>query len=109
MTTEQIEAVKLDNRHLREFILNGSSFQVTNVQDIGAMAARIEDAIEKEGRTCRVYTEYRTAALAGEALLGGLGVIAAAGIAIHNLATFNPDFEIGKNKVTSRVTVTYKR
>ena len=55
----------------------------------------------------------RSAAIAGIAIptgitqLGGLAV--AAGTAIHNLATFNPDYEIGKNYVKSTVTVTYKR
>lgn len=37
------------------------------------------------------------------------GVGAAIGIAAHNLATYDPDYEIGKNKVADTVTVKYMK
>ena len=77
--------------------------------DLSKCAVLIEGEIENLNLSCRIYTEYRTAALAGEVFLGGVGLIAAAAIAAHNLATFNPDYEIGKNKINSTVSVIYKK
>lgn len=37
------------------------------------------------------------------------GIGSALAIGVHNLATFNPDYEIGKNKVAGTVTVLYKK
>ena len=39
-------------------------------------------------------------------------VVAAAtavGTAVHNLATYDPDYEIGKNPIKSKITVTFKK
>ncbi|MBF4103001.1 hypothetical protein INT80_12615 [Gallibacterium anatis] len=42
--------------------------------------------------------------------IGGLfGIASAVGIAAHNLATYNPDFEIGKNLVDKKINIVYKK
>ncbi|MFZ7188337.1 hypothetical protein ACLSY8_10525 [Avibacterium avium] len=83
-----------------------------NSDDLSREATRVEAVIEQNGFTCRVYTENRAAGM-GAALFSGVGgVIGAAtaiGIAAHNLATYNPDFEIGKNLIDKKINVTYKK
>ena len=106
-------ADELSIEKLEELISSKKSFRIFSVKDISFIVNKIEKSIEKKGLSCRVYSEMRSAAIAGIAIptgitqLGGLAV--AAGTAIHNLAPFNPDYEIGKNYVKSTVTVTYKR
>jgi hypothetical protein len=104
-----ISASELTDILLDQLITNKKSFQVVGVSDIGKVVHKVEGRVERNGFSCRVYTEYRATALAGEMVAGGLGVLAAAGMAIHNLATYNPDYEIGKNKLNSSVSVTYKK
>lgn len=83
-----------------------------NTDNLSKEAERVEKIIEQKGFTCRIYTENRAAGM-GAALFSGLGsVIGAAtaiGIAAHNLATYNPDFEIGKNLVDKKINITYKK
>ncbi|MDL8858720.1 hypothetical protein QS933_26535, partial [Escherichia coli] len=38
-----------------------------------------------------------------------LGAVSAAAIGVHNLATWNPDYEIGKNYVKRTISVRYKK
>jgi hypothetical protein len=105
----EISASSLTDEKLHTLISEKRSFKVTSVANISEVVAQVEPKIEAAGLKVRVYTEYRTAALAGEALIGGLGALAAVGIAAHNLATWDPDYEIGKNKLSDSVTVTYKK
>lgn len=111
MTTDiqKISSAELSSEKLKYLISHKESFQVVGVADISKVVESVEGCVETLGMKCRVYTEFRTAALAGEVLVGGIGLIAAAGIALHNLATYDPDYEIGKNMVTGHVTVTYRR
>lgn len=99
----------LSNDKIDQLISEKMSFQVVGVVDISRVVEALEGSIEKKGMSCRVYTEYRAAALGGEVLMAGLGLLAVAGIALHNIVTFNPDYEIGKNKLKGTVTVTYKK
>lgn len=103
-------ADELSTSELDHLIICRSSFQVVGVADISRVIEKIEGRIEKSGLKCRVYTEYRSASLAtifSPAAI--LGVGAAIGIAAHNLATYDPDYEIGKNKVAGTVTVKYMK
>ncbi|VVE89875.1 hypothetical protein [Pandoraea bronchicola] len=103
-------ADELDTSRLNQLISTRASFQVVGVADIGKVVEMIEGRIEKSDLKCRVYTEYRSASLAtifSPAAI--LGVGAAIGIAAHNLATYDPDYEIGKNKVAGTVTVKYMK
>lgn len=88
------------------------------LEDIGRLnfseaVETIEKAIESKGLKCRVYTKGRSATVAAAAIpisptvLGGWA--SAIGIGIHNLATWNPDYEIAKNLATGTLTVTCKK
>ncbi|WP_221740558.1 hypothetical protein [Pandoraea apista] len=99
---------ELSPETLNQLIASNMSFQVVGVADISKVVEMIEGRIEKFDMRCRVYTEYRSASLAtvfSPAAI--LGVGAAIGMAAHNLATYNPDYEIGKNKIAGTVTVKY--
>ncbi|MEM5450756.1 hypothetical protein AB3X91_07615 [Paraburkholderia sp. BR14263] len=106
-TTDELTSEKLDS-----LIASKTSFQIVSIQHMSSVVEKVENRIEKAGLTCRVYTEYRSAAMAGS-LLGGVtalaGVASAAAIAAHNLATWDPDYELGKNQVKGQLTVVYKK
>jgi imidazoleglycerol phosphate synthase glutamine amidotransferase subunit HisH len=68
----------------------------------------VEKEIERHGLKCRVYTRNRSIAAAGALVAGGVGVASFAAIAVHNLVTFNPDYEIGKDLIDNRLYVTYQ-
>ena len=110
MTTDlkKIAASEMSIEQIDGLISSHSSFQVVGVDDIGELVKKLEERIDVKGLKCRIYTEYRSAGLAAGTLFG-VGAAVAAGIAVHNLATWNPDYEIGKNKLNSSVTVTYKK
>ncbi len=102
----------LDIEKIDRLVKQNASFQVVDVSDITKVVEKIEERIEKQRLSCRVYTEYRAAAMAGSLFSGVasvVGVASAVGIAAHRLATFNPDYEIGKNKIAGTVTVKYMR
>ena len=73
----------------------------------------VEKLIESKKLSCRVYLKGRSATVAAAAIpvaptvLGGWA--AALAIGVHNLATWNPDYEIAKNFATGTLTVTYKK
>jgi hypothetical protein len=69
----------------------------------------IESRIEAKGMTCRVYTVGRSAAIAAGLFSGVVGVATAVGIAAHNLATYDPDYEIGKNLANNTLRVIYQK
>lgn len=107
---QKFTADELDSEKLDWLVLGNHSFQVVAVGDISAVVSKIEGRIEKLGRRCRIYTEYRATAMAGSLFSGVaslVGVASVVGIAAHNLATINPDFEIGKNKLAGTITVKY--
>lgn len=108
---EKITPFEMTTAKVDSLISCNSSFQVVGVVDISKIVSFIEGRMAKADRSCRVFTEYRKAAMAGSFFgpTAILGVASAVGIAAHNLATFNPDFEIGKNKLAGTVTVTFKK
>lgn len=92
-------------------IQNRESFKISNVtqSEMGGLVDQLERMIENEGLRCRIYTKGRIAA-AGVGLFSlGAGAAALAGIAAHNIATFNPDYEIEKDLLGSSLTVSYKK
>ncbi|MEY4978997.1 MAG: hypothetical protein RLZZ352_1267 [Pseudomonadota bacterium] len=89
------------------------SFRVDGVS--GSMSdavSIIEKEIESQGLSCRIYTAGRIAAT-GASFLGGLtaaaGIASAIGIAAHNLATLNPDYEVKKHKIDGAISVNYEK
>ena len=76
---------------------------------LGDTVTTIESRIEAMGMTCRVYTVGRTAAMAAGLFSVVAGVATAVGIAAHNLATYDPDYEIGKNLANNTLRVVYQK
>lgn len=110
---EKYTADELDIKIVDNLVNNRKSFQVVAVTDIPSVVNKIEGRIEKQSLKCRVYTEYRSAAITGVVVPTGVtqitGLFSAVGIGVHNIFTFNPDYEIAKNKFNNTVTANYKR
>lgn len=99
---------EISEAKIKELIKNRSDFSI-NSRNLSRVATKLEKIIESLGFSCRIYTENRAASIGVGLFSGVAGAAAAIGIAAHNLATFNPDFEIGKNLIDNRVNVTYKK
>jgi len=71
----------------------------------------LERMIEAVSLRCRIYTRGRVAS-AGASFFGGItgvvGVASVVSLAAHNLFTYNPDYELGKNYIDHTISVTYK-
>ena len=103
-----------NKEELTRAILAHENFVLMDVDNIQSVAVKwLEEAIEKHGMRCRIYSGYRKAALAGALIPTGvtqLGALAAgAGMLVHNLLTLNPDYEICKQIVGDGIEVTYRR
>ncbi|WP_439259258.1 hypothetical protein [Lonepinella sp. BR2930] len=101
----------ISNDFIRALIRNRATFSVRS-PNLTDDARKIEQLIEEQGYSCRIYTENRSAAMTGSLFSGiasVVGVASAIGIAAHNLATYDPDFEIGKNLIDKKINVTYKK
>lgn len=102
---------KLTVEKFSELIKDKKTFKVTGLSGrISEATSWVENNIESEGLKVRVYTYGRVAA-AGGTLFGGitgvLGLASVIGMAAHNLATLNPDYEIAKHLVDNMLTVKY--
>lgn len=95
--------------NLDRLIKNKESFVVIAVGGMLLKTSQeIERVIESKGMTCRVYTRNRAIA-AGSMAWTGVGFLSLVGIAAHNLATFSPDYEVGRAAVDNKIYVTYKK
>lgn len=97
---------------LQELIAADRSFEITGLEAEGAMSemiGRLETAMARLHKTNRVYTVGRSAAIAAAAIPTGVtqltGAVAAIGIGLHNFATYNPDYEIGKHLMDKKLSV----
>lgn len=116
MTFEEVSVLNFDDinrQEISELLQKNRSFDVVELR--GRMKdaiALIESEIESIGMTCRVYTYGRFvtvgACLAG-GILGEMAKAAAVGMVLHNLATFDPDYEIAKNYLSNKLLVRFKR
>ena len=105
----------VDDSKVKNLIREHKSFVIEDIETTHFPEAisHMEKLIENEGLRCRVYTKGRIATVAAAAIptvptvLSGLA--AGIGIAAHNLATLNPDYEIAKNMVTGTLTIEYKK
>jgi hypothetical protein len=107
VTYENIKSETTLNR-----VRNHESFEIVGLSGrMDSAVSTIENIIESQGLKCRVYIYGRVAA-AGGSFLGGitglLGIASAIGMAAHNLATLNPDYEIAKHIVDNKLSITYK-
>ncbi|WP_208107244.1 hypothetical protein [Mesocricetibacter intestinalis] len=101
----------INNGFIRELINHHINFSIKS-SDISREALRVERIMEDAGYKCRIYTENRATAMGASffgGITGAIGVVSAIGIAAHNLATYNPDFEIGKNHFNNQINITYKK
>lgn len=98
---------------LTQLINRKESFEVVGLGGRMTKAVSlVENKIESNDMTCRVYTAGRIGVLAGSlvgGLTGTLGLLAGTGIALHNILTLNPDYEIEKNQIDNRIVVKYKK
>lgn len=73
----------------------------------------LETEIESQGLKCRIYTSKRSALMASSLIPTGVtqvaGIVAAIGIAAHNIATYNPDYEIVKDTIGSDISVYFRK
>ncbi|MCL2658223.1 MAG: hypothetical protein FWD62_12585 [Betaproteobacteria bacterium] len=108
---QKFTADELTIERLDTLARNHEAFQVVAVSNVGAVVEKIEGRLEKQGLKCRVYTEYRSGSLVATCFgpTAPVGWAVAIGIGVHNLATFNPDYEIGKNKLAGTITVKYMK
>lgn len=111
-----LESSVLDYEQIKQLVHNKKSFQIYDCKSFTIMdsiSGRIEKIIESDNLSCRVYTENRSVALAGALIPTGVTQIFALGsaisIGIHNLVTYNPDYEIGHDVLHSNINVTYKK
>ena len=102
---------ELTGDKLFELVRNRSSFQVTGVGGKMKESVRfVEEGIEGEGLRCRIYTYGRVTAAGGSffgGITGVLGIASAVGMAAHNIATLNPDYEVAKHMIDNKLTVKY--
>lgn len=100
---------------VERIIRDRQSFVIEDIDrtNFSEAVSHLEKMIEDAGFKCRVYTKGRAATMAAAAIpiaptvLGGWA--AGIGMAIHNIATFNPDYEIAKNIVMGTLTINYKK
>lgn len=94
---------------LEDLIKKKKSFVIIGLKgELLDVSAHIEQTIEAAGLTCRIYTRNRTWA-AGAIAWTGAGILSLAAIAAHNVATFNPDYEIGRCAIDNKIYVDYKK
>lgn len=113
MDIKVYKVAEIDNSKIKGLITQHASFVLTEVEHMGNTIETLESIIEGHGLSCRVYTKGRVATVAAAAIpisptvIGGW--LSGLAIAAHNLATYNPDYEIAKNYATSTLTITYKK
>lgn len=73
----------------------------------------IEKMIEGLGMKCRIYTKGRKALMVGAVTPNPVtfvaGVASAIAIGTHNVATWSPDYEVGKNLAMGTLTIEYQK
>ncbi|WP_052122710.1 hypothetical protein [Gallibacterium anatis] len=105
------KSTEISDQFINTLIEQKMSFSI-EAENIQQEVERVERLIEAKGFSCRVYTENRSLLCAGSLGSGSikqLGLLSLAYIAIHNLITIDPDFEIGRNFMSGRVNITYKK
>lgn len=105
---------KISNSEISNMVKNRGDFVIEGitVMNYKETLKTVEKIIEGQGLKCRVYTKGRAAGMIGAAIPGPtllVGWATGIGIGAHNLATFNPDYEIAKNPATGTLSVNYKR
>ncbi len=98
---------------IEQLINSKQSFTLTGVSHMKKAVATIERKIERKGLKCRVYTKGRAATVGAAAIpfsptvIGGW--LAGAAIGVHNLATYDPDYELAKKPLSNELEVNFKK
>lgn len=109
------ELSEITNQQVKEKVQNRESFTIRGIETLkfSETVRTVEKVIEAQGLKCRVYTAYRATTMgvlaASNPVTTIAGIGAALGIAAHNVATWNPDYEIGKNLTLGLIEVNYKK
>lgn len=108
---EKIRTISFDKQaEIVEAIRNRETFEVGGCQ--GRMSDAVlflERTIGVEGLDYRVYTKGRTAAMLVGLAFPIVGIATAAALAVHNLATMNPDYEIMKRPFDGALLVSFMK
>jgi len=110
---ESVTYEDLNGEKVKELISQRKSFEVLGLSGrMDSAVSKVENLIESSGMSCRIYVYGRVAA-AGASFFGGVtglvGIASAVGMAAHNLATYNPDYEVAKHKIDNKLSVKYKK
>jgi hypothetical protein len=103
----------LTSNKAEQLINQRESFEVIGLGGkMGDVVSMIENIIETKGLSCCIYT-YGLVAAAGATVLGGpmgvFGLASTIGMAVHNIVTYDPDYELAKHVVDNKLSVTYKK
>jgi len=104
---------ELADDKLMKLLREHESFVIEKVprKHFGEVIKTLERHIESLDMKCRVFSKGRKSLMAGSFFgpTAVWGVASSAFIGIHNVATWDPDYEIAKNRVTGTLTITYKK
>lgn len=104
---------ELDSEKVKNLIADNHSFELVGLSGrMGGAVSKIENLIESQGLSCRIYTYGRVVIAGGSILCGLAGVVGIAsmvGMGGHNIATFNPDYEVAKHFIDNKLSVIYKK
>lgn len=104
---------EMSDKELFELLDQKKSFTLTDVEHQKKTVLKLESEIENRGMKCRVYTKGRSATVAAAAIpvsptvIGGWA--SALAIGVHNLTTYDPDYEIAKNPIKNSLDINYKK
>src|SRR5690554_5854872 len=113
MTKNTYDGKTITTKQTFELLKARESFVIETIKhnEMPIIIEFLESRIKSLGMRSRTFTERRKLLMAGMAIptpvTAVAGAVSAIGIGAHNLATWNPDYEIAKNKAKSSLTVTY--
>lgn len=106
----QISANDL-HQQLNQLIAERQSFEVWDVtmDNMQEVVELLETTIESTRLTCRIYTKGRWMAAAAGLVYPPAAAAVLTGIAIHNVTTYNPDYEICRDLANGRLIIQYDK
>lgn len=110
MNISEMKKISVNELKKAEYLIrNHETFAVADAVNTTEIARKIEAMVESMDMRCRVYTANRAAAMVAALISPPVGVLNAIAIGIHNLATWDPDYEIIKCLIDNQVVVVYKK
>jgi len=103
-------ARKVTNKEISLMVAEKRSFKIKEVEPdfLEDTIETIEKLITSHGFTCIVYAVKRITTLSIDAMSRAGGIVAERTVAAHNIATYNPDYEIVKLS-SNTLAITYKK